>query len=137
MSGNGSDGSRLYDTSALVAHLLDGDVGKLFDEHALDLTFYEAGNAVWKTARLRDEMDAEGCERAVELLGKLGDEMVVHTFDQVSLGGVMGIAVEDDLTFYDASYVEVAEAESLRLVTLDNELYQKASERVGVEKPEP
>jgi len=127
-------GDRLYDTSALAAHLLDGEVKPLFDEHALDLTFYEAGNVVWKTAHLRDEIDAESCERAVSVLGKLGDEMVVHTFDEMELGDVMQVAVEDDLTFYDASYVEVADDEDLVLVTLDAELSEKASERVEVKE---
>jgi len=128
-------GDRLYDTSALAAHLLDGEVEPLFDEHALDLTFYEAGNVVWKTAHLRDEIDAESCEGAVSVLGKLGDEMVIHTFDELELGGVMQVAIEDDLTFYDASYVEVAEDENLALVTLDAELSKKASERVEVKEP--
>jgi len=52
--------SYVFDTSSLMAVLLDEespDIGVLFDEHVLDLTFYEAGNVVWKAVQLQERID--------------------------------------------------------------------------------
>lgn len=59
----------------------------------------------------------------------------VQTFSEVllevkklsinSIGDVLTIAIERNLTFYDASYVSIAEKEGLTLVTEDTELLKK------------
>ena len=94
----------------------------------LDLTKYEVGNVLWKEykgGRIKD-------------LGSIVAlfEMVFDSFGKLSidrLDGVLRIAVERDLTFYDASYVYVAEKMGMSLVTEDHEILEKCSNAVNLE----
>jgi predicted nucleic acid-binding protein len=42
-----------------------------------------------------------------------------------SIANVLAVAIERNLTFYDASYAYIAEKENLRLVTQDTDLLKK------------
>ena len=45
---------------------------------------------------------------------------------------MLSIAIERNLTFYDASYAYIAEHEHLTLVTEDNELRAKVRGAIGI-----
>lgn len=120
----------VFDTSSLVTLVLDrgGEgVDELFDNHVLDLTFYEAGNVFWKAHALQGRIDAEHLDRLLELLDRLESQLEVCAVSELDLERTMEIAVEADLTFYDAAYVACAEQEGLRLVTEDRELREGAN----------
>ncbi|AUX09509.1 PilT protein domain protein [Halalkaliarchaeum desulfuricum] len=130
-----SDGSApVFDTSSLVAVLLDDDtpgLPVLFDGHVLDLTFYEAGNVLWKVHALQDRTSPEEHAEFVSLIPDLRREMVVHDLDEIGFEAVMDVATRTELTFYDAAYVVCAEDLETTLVTEDRELCEVDSTTVS------
>jgi predicted nucleic acid-binding protein len=91
------------------------------------LTLYEAGNALWKEARAGWLPWREATGALSRVLSNL------KTLDDPPLEKVLEIAVERDLTFYDASYAYVAETQGLSLVTQDRELLRKSPASVDVD----
>jgi len=125
----------VFDTSSLMAVLLDEDspdIEVLFDEHVLDLSFYEAGNVVWKATYLQERIEETERERLVELLGDLRLEVVVHDLPSLGMEPVMTTARECDVTFYDAAHVRCAEMLDGSLVTEDKGLRSAADGVVSV-----
>lgn len=121
----------LVDASALYPLIL-----KLREEilsHAnklavLDLTVYEVGNVLWKEykkGKIRDLSSSVALFQ--EVLASL-NRLTVDNLEEV-----LKIAVERNLTFYDASYVYVAEKWGLKLVTEDGEVLEKCSNAVNLE----
>ncbi|ELY37899.1 PilT protein domain-containing protein [Natronorubrum tibetense GA33] len=95
----------------------------LFDEYWLDLTRYEAANAVWKIGVARDELRDSEIEEAIDILDRLEREM---GFAVATGSETIDVAQETGLTFYDASYLAVAQREELTLVTEDGPLRDAA-----------
>lgn len=120
----------LFDASAVVDVVLgrgggDVEIDVLFDEHWLDLTRYEAVNAVWKLGLARDEMRDAEIDDAVDVLDRLDGE--IHT--EVATGpAAMDAARESGLTVYDAAYLAVARRDGFTLVTEDSALRDAADE---------
>jgi predicted nucleic acid-binding protein len=110
----------LIDTSALYPMLISG-VAFNPDECAVaSLTQYEIGNVLWKENQQKKIKDPEKVAKifseAIEPLRKLEID---------SIADVLAVAIERKLTFYDASYVYVAEKENLKLVTQDTDVLKK------------
>jgi len=98
---------------------LKGDFLKYSDHFAvLDLTFYEVGNVIWKEYR-------KGNIKDVKTVASFFQE-VLNLLPKMSLDGelvyVERLAVEEGLTFYDASYLYAASSRKLKLVTEDKDL---------------
>lgn len=126
---------RVFDTSSLMALLLDDEAPEIsivFDEHVLDLTFYEAGNVLWKAHSLQDRLTTEQHERLTALLSDLRAEVTVHTLDEIGTATVMAVATETELTFYHAAHLACAIELDGRLITEDESLRKVAGERIGV-----
>ena len=122
----------LLDASALYPLLRRiGDKILLYrDELAvLDLTFYEIGNVLWKEYRL-------GRIRDWRTISKLFSEVLkeLQVLRVENLEGVLEIATERNLSFYDASYAYMAEKENLVLVTEDKKLLRSTSNSIGVKE---
>jgi len=95
----------------------------------LDLTLYEVGNVVWKEhrrGRIRDPTMVAG------LFQEIFNIIPVQSFN-ADISRVLGIAAEENLTFYDASYLYTARAQGLKLVTEDQDL-QRFPESISVEQ---
>ena len=125
----------VFDTSSLMAVLLDDespDIDVLFDEHTIELTFYEAGNVLWKAGHLQERIGADERAQLVEILEDLRLELVVHGLAELGTKAVLETAIECDLTFYDAAYLRCAETLDATLVTEDRTLREAAGERVAV-----
>ena len=126
---------RVFGTSSLMMLYLDADAPEIsvaFDEHVLDLTFYEAGNVLWKAHSLQDRVTDEEHERLTALLSDLRQEVVVHTLDDIGTETVMTLATETRLTFYDAAHLACAIELGGTLVTEDGSLREAAGDRVEV-----
>ncbi len=93
----------------------------------LHLTVYEVGNALWKEARAGRLPWREAAGALSRVLSSL------KMLDDPPLEKVLEVAVERDLTFYDASYAYVAETLGLSLVTQDRELLRKSPAAVDVD----
>jgi predicted nucleic acid-binding protein len=110
----------LIDTSALYPILASG-VAFNFEECAISsLTEYEIGNVLWretKHGRMKNP------QLAATVFSKILQNLVKLEID--SINEVLAVAIERNLTFYDASYAYLAEKENLTLVTQDNHLLKK------------
>ncbi|AEA11686.1 hypothetical protein TUZN_0186 [Thermoproteus uzoniensis 768-20] len=118
----------LLDASALYGLATHYDRWLKYRERLaiLHLTIYEVGNALWKEARagrLQWQRAARPLSRVISGL---------RVLDDPPLEEVLRLAVERDLTFYDASYAYVAETLGLSLVTQDGELLRKSRAAIDV-----
>ena len=115
----------MLDASALYPLLkrLDEKAASLLTKLAiLDLTKYELGNAIWKEYKLGL---LKNWENPIVLWSKIMEEMPTYRIEMQHLRDIEKIAVERDLTFYDASYIYMAETQNLKLITEDEELLSK------------
>jgi len=119
----------ILDTSALYPLLkMAGreSVHVLMKTAILDLTKYELGNAVWR------EFKSGLIGNWEELMESWLD--LLMELRTLSIGGkikdVMKVAVERDLTFYDASYVYLAETLNIKLITEDREILAKCKNAI-------
>ena len=119
----------LIDTSALYPLLLSG-VPLNAEECAISsLTEYEIGNVLWRESKHRKmknpQLAATTFSKAMQTLTKL-------EFD--SIANVLVVAIEKNLTFYDASYAYIAEKENLKLVTQDTDLLKKCKVAIPIKE---
>jgi len=91
----------------------------------LDLTFYEIGNAIWKDYYLLKRITdfTETSEVIYEILKEL------NIIENLSLSfiEIIKIAIEKNLTYYDASYVYASKNFGLILVSEDKDLIEKGN----------
>ena len=95
----------------------------------LDLTIYEVGNIIWKEYR-------RGKIKDVKSVSELFEQM----FNSIStlsikneIGKVLNLAIEENLTFYDASHLQAARTHKVKLVTEDQDLL-KFPESINVDR---
>lgn len=121
-------GKYLIDTSALYPMLLKGvalDPNKFVIS---TLTDYEIGNVLWKENKLKKIKDPQ---RVAAIFADSIGELERIGIDSVS--GVLALAVDRNLTFYDASYSFIAETKHFRLITQDEKLRKKTKNAIGIE----
>jgi predicted nucleic acid-binding protein len=111
----------LIDSSALypLIHRIKENVLLHSDKFAiLDLTIYEIGNIIWKEykrGKIKDPvLVMKMFEEIMRNMKKLSsNQEMLEIFD---------VAVKNNITFYDASYIYVARKHGLKLVTEDADL---------------
>ena len=121
----------LYDASSII-NLLKRGVTKVFAEGVtIELAVYEAVNALWKECYLLKRIKVETAQRFLELL-----KDIFATIDIYSIKGfeeeAFKIALNEGITFYDASYICIAMKNDLTLVTDDRKLNDVSSKYVRV-----
>lgn len=128
----------LLDASALIPLLLDyGE--KLLDKvtkvvlYVTDLTFYEAGNSLWKLVMFLNTMKLEEAKDILHALSKLIESRVLEVihFRELDLCRIIKLAISERITFYDASYIVASERAKATLVTEDRKLREKAKKYVS------
>lgn len=125
----------VVDASSLLSLVLEegGDgVELVFDQTVLDLTVYEAGNAIWRSTVLQDRISRDEADDLVGLLDDLLEQVTVADVGSLPLDRVLDVAAATELTFYDAAYVVVAEETGQELWTEDGELAGAAEQFVAV-----
>jgi len=125
----------LFDACAIYKLIWLNRVAPLQGGVTLELARWELGNALWREARLRGTLSPD---EALRLLGLI--TRVLSLMEVVSIRGhegeVLKLAVEEGLTFYDASYLYMAMARRLPLVTEDEALARVAGKYVKVMRVE-
>jgi predicted nucleic acid-binding protein len=118
----------LLDASALIEFILrNAFINRLGDKvlHVLDLTIYESFNALWKLVG-RDILTIDEmlilARRVADIIGF----MYIESIDPLKALNVLEIALKENLTVYDASYLYIARRMQLILVTEDEELMDRA-----------
>jgi predicted nucleic acid-binding protein len=124
----------LFDASSLVELLLNRDaIDVAFDERILDLTIYEAANALWKLGVARDQLTDAELNTALSVLERLENELQIENATGRTLTETVTVAEEHGLTVYDAAYLGTADRHQLIVVTEDSALRDAAETReIGV-----
>jgi predicted nucleic acid-binding protein len=116
----------LADASTLLLLLKHADATRLADLAAdlstLDLATYEAGNGIWKQARLLKLItEKEAHDTHAALVSLLSQISIMHGED-LDHEKAMDLAVKDGIAYCDACYVIAAESLNLPLATEDRKL---------------
>jgi len=118
----------LFDSSSIINLCTERKIERLLEGYTLNLAFYELGNAVWKQVHLHKALtQEEGGEALAALTEVYGQMRELHVEDASS---ILNIAVEEGLTYYDASYIHAAIKNDAVLVTDDRKLHTAASKYV-------
>jgi predicted nucleic acid-binding protein len=121
----------LIDTSALYPILISG-IPFNADECAVStLTEYEIGNVLW---RENQQKKIKNPRRIATIFSEAIQPLRKMEID--SIADVLTIAIERNLTFYDASYACIAEKQNMKLITQDTELLKKCKVAIPVGKIE-
>ena len=86
------------------------------------LVLYELGNVFWKHPQITHEKAFEFLRRFLDLKISLVD---IHSDDDL-LRYTCNASRTSDVSFYDASYITVANKNDAKLITADEELHAKA-----------
>jgi len=119
----------LFDASSIVNLIKKGTL-KGFEEGAtIELALYESLNAVWKEYELLKRMDRDTFIEVIDIVSDL-----FKVIETLSIRGcereVIGMALKENVTVYDASYLYIAVKHKLMLVTDDRELKGRASKYI-------
>jgi len=118
----------LFDSSSIINLCARRRVDELLEGGTLSLAFYEVGNAIWRQVYLKKSLTREEGGKALATLVE-----VVRRMGEVSVEegpAVLDIAVEEGVTYYDASYICAAVKNGLTLVTDDDRLCSVARKYV-------
>jgi predicted nucleic acid-binding protein len=97
----------------------------------LDLTYYEVGNILWKHYK-RGKI--ANLDVAAEIFKEILDS--IEKFKAEDFIGTLKTATKENLTFYDATYIQTAEKQQLTLVSADKQILRKYSKAILPEKME-
>ena len=120
----------IFDASSLFIALKRGNLRSLRNSETLDLAFYEIGNSMLKELR-RKLITPESFTKALNVLVLMGDTISVRKFGELDARRVSDLAQSAGLTFYDASYLVLAEMYKETLATNDIDLGE-AARRIGL-----
>ncbi|MEM3648974.1 MAG: type II toxin-antitoxin system VapC family toxin, partial [Thermoproteota archaeon] len=73
-------------------------------------------------------------DKSIEQWPRIIGELSSYSIDAELLKEVEKIAVERDLSFYDASYVYAAEKQNLKLITEDENLFNKCKNSITLDR---
>jgi predicted nucleic acid-binding protein len=119
----------IIDTSALYPLLIAG-VPFNADECAVSsLTEYEIGNVLW---RENQKKKLKNPRRVAAIFSEAILPLQKMELDPIA--DVLALAIERNLTFYDASFAYIAEKQNLKLVTQDADLLQKCKVAISFDK---
>ncbi len=119
----------LFDASAVVNLIKQGFVRILGEGSTIDLAYYESLSAVWREYKFLGRIDWETASELVKIVGRVFE--IIDTYN--ARGGeekILELALRENLTIYDASYLFTAISRNLVLVTDDKKLREKASKYV-------
>jgi len=127
----------IVDASSLLLMIKNVEEEALLDKldglATLDLAFYEIGNALWKQV-VRGVASREEVERTALAIGKLllVKGVIKVGWRDLGYSAILNLAVENGITFYDASYLAASIAFGVPLVTEDEKLRRVAAKYVEV-----
>jgi len=96
------------------------------EKATLDLAFAEAGNVVWKHMKMGRITEKDAVKRT-EALKRLINTSKVYSTESYLVDAVR-LAVEYDVSVYDALFISLAVRLNEKLVTTDSKLYNKIRE---------
>lgn len=133
---NSVDDKRRYlvDASAfypLIRRLKLRIIDILEDLAILDLTLYEIGNTVWKEYRRKLVGNPY---KIIDMFTRITEHIEKIRIEPEWLNNILEIALNNNLTFYDASYIYVSRKYNLTLVTEDKDLLNIAENSIKAQQ---
>lgn len=97
-----------------------------------DLAIYETCNSLWKIATLLKSISLEDAMEVAAVIKELTMRNVIELVDYTKLdfSSTLRLAHKENLTFYDTSFIIIAEGTGAILVTEDEKLEEAARESV-------
>lgn len=111
----------LFDSSSVVELLLRSEnaIAVTFDEHLLELTFFEVGNSIRKLCAAEQERSRDDGAALLRVVEGLREELSVYTLADVGTERVYQLARDEGQSFYDCAHIAGAEHADATLVTED------------------
>lgn len=127
--------SYVIDASSLLnltRELGEDTVDVLKDNLTSSLAIYEIGNGLWKECNLLEDFSFKDAAEILEFTTSIMETMkVIHLGESDLEGEVLHTAKERNITYYDATYLTIAENSREALVTDDGKL-RDAAKKAGV-----
>lgn len=92
----------------------------------LDLTVYEACNAFWKGHAKLNIMSRDEALAACTAAKMLAKHAILYRVGDLNVEETMKIAIENNITFYDASYISLATSLKAPLASEDEDILNVA-----------
>lgn len=119
----------LFDTSSIFT-LLEKDRSEILLENVtVNLAFFELGNILWKEVHIFENISHSEMRDLQRYINNTLRIMQIISIEEVK-EKVLALAVEKDITFYDASYIYPSVANEWTFVTEDKELRKKVRSEV-------
>ncbi|RLI03466.1 DNA-binding protein [Candidatus Bathyarchaeota archaeon] len=118
----------LFDSSAIINLCAERRLDPLLKGFTLSLAFYELGNAVWKQVSIHKVITINEANIILEALSNIYGKMRKMEIEDPQ--EILKIAVKENITFHDATYLYMAMKNGLTLVTDDEKLYITAKKYV-------
>lgn len=119
----------IFDASSIIAAVKEGKPKLLAGNRTCELAYYETGNAIWKEVKLFKSISSEEAETLMKIFLSILKLMRVEKPDYTE---VIKLAYEYGVSFYDASYVQLAVQNNDILVTEDEKLRRKVKDLIKV-----
>ncbi len=94
--------------------------------HILDLAVYEVCNAFWKECVKLHRIDKSLAQESCSLLVKLTEYLNLHRLLDLDAGSVVDVAVSNNITVYDASYIVLAMELGIPIASSDRDILEVA-----------
>jgi predicted nucleic acid-binding protein len=115
----------LFDANAIV-NLTANEASAAIDAtrggSALNLTFFEIGNSVWKTHQLLKKLSLDEARSLLEVSIQLLARLEILNLTREDALQIMELANTHGITFYDSSYLYASKKNKLSLITDDARL---------------
>jgi len=118
----------IFDTSSIYKAIETNNIDALIDGKTLNLSLYELGNVIWKYV-VRGKISVKEAEKLLALIKK-----TIYLMEIVEIGlnlRALTIAIEQNISYYDASYIQLALQEKDYLITEDKKL-QQIAKKIGL-----
>jgi len=92
----------------------------------LELTIYEVCNAFWKECTKLGRLSVDEVIEACDLMASLIKFMKVWSISEIGTVTIQRIAIDTNITFYDASYIHLARKLNFPIATEDSDIISVA-----------
>jgi len=121
----------LFDASSIVNLVKKGKVKLFINGVTIDLALYESLNAIWKEHKLLKKIDKDIAFQFIDIISDVFKVLIVIPIKGLE-EEIFNLALEENLTIYDASYLYIAIKNKYTLVTDDQKLMSIASNYTNV-----
>lgn len=114
----------LFDSSAIFRAIKENKIEALSGNFTLELARYELGNILWKEHTLHatlSEQEAKALAKTINHTLTIMDTIETAGYEEE----ILETAINQKITYYDASYAYLAKTKQLTLITEDIRLTKK------------